>query len=142
MLAKDSDLSNPVIYDTNTAVGDYPWEEASFGATHSYNTLAMSNMTNPFSQVMEPSFDARPEAVIESKTDGSDTVEQLAKDDVTEDEYSGGTDLVGGTQTTSTISQTGTGTMAAEGISGTTMGTGLVAAVLVTGLFLWWRRRG
>ena len=75
MLAQDSNMSEPVQYDPNTGVSYYPWEEAEIGAVNSYNLTNMATMSNPFSQVMAPTFDARPEEVVESKT--NDTQIQL-----------------------------------------------------------------
>lgn len=130
MFGKDNDQSKPVVYDSNTAVGDFPWEEASFGATHSYNTLSMTTMTNPFEQIMDSSLDGRPEAVVESQTDGNASVAQLAKDENAENEYSGGT-----SETSDTEVQAAEEIMASGSLERLVYGTGYLVLV---GIVSYW----
>jgi hypothetical protein len=103
MLAQDSDMSQPVQYDPNTGVSYYPWEEAERGAVNSYNLTNMATMSNPFSQVMAPTMDARPEEVVESKTNDTQIQEESDREPTIADE--------------DTPSEVGAHTMRAEGDS-------------------------
>jgi len=86
MLSQDSNMSEPVQYDPNTGVSYYPWEEAEIGAVNSYNLTNMATMSNPFSQVMEPTMDARPEEVVESKTNDTQIQEESDREPTVADE--------------------------------------------------------
>ena len=86
MLAQDSDMSQPTQYDPNTGVSYYPWEEAEIGAVRSYNLTNMASMSNPFSQVMAPTMDARPEEVSESQTRDTQLQEEADREPTLADE--------------------------------------------------------
>jgi hypothetical protein len=86
MLSQDSNMSAPVQYDPNTGVSYYPWEEAEIGAVNSYNLNNMATMSNPFSQVMAPTMDARPEEVVESKTNDTQIQEESNREPTVADE--------------------------------------------------------
>ena len=86
MLAQDSNMMEPVQYDPNTGVSYYPWEEAEMGAVRSYNLTNMATMSSPFSQVMEPTMDARPEEVSESQTRDTQLQEEADREPTLADE--------------------------------------------------------
>ena len=86
MLAQDSDMSQPVQYDPNTGVSYYPWEEAEMGAVRSYNLTNMATMSSPFSQVMTPTMDARPEEVTESQSRDTQLQEEADREPTIADE--------------------------------------------------------
>jgi hypothetical protein len=86
MLAQDSNMMEPVQYDPNTGVSYYPWEEAEIGAVRSYNLTNMATMSSPFSQVMEPTMDARPEEVSESQTRDTQIQEEADREPTLADE--------------------------------------------------------
>ena len=86
MLAQDSDMSQPTQYDPNTGVSYYPWESAEVGAVRSYNLTNMATMSNPFSQVMAPNMDARPEEVTESQSRDTQIQEESDREPTLADE--------------------------------------------------------
>jgi len=71
------------------------------GAVRSYNLTNMATMSNPFAQVMEPTMDARPEEVVESKTNDTQIQEESDREPTVADE--------------DTPSDVGSHTMMAEG---------------------------
>jgi len=86
MLAQDSNMSQPVQYDPNTSVSYFPWEEAEMGAVRSFNLTNMATMSNPFSQVMAPTMDARPEEVTQSQTRDNQLQEEADREPTVADE--------------------------------------------------------
>jgi len=86
MLAQDSNMSQPVQYDPNTSVSYFPWEEAEMGAVRSFNLTNMATMSNPFSQVIAPTMDARPEEVTESQTRDNQLQEEADREPTVADE--------------------------------------------------------
>lgn len=61
-------FDQPVTYDTNTAVGDFPWE-GSFGKADSMDTTNMSVMTDSSTQMVAPERDATGEAHVAQQAD-------------------------------------------------------------------------
>jgi hypothetical protein len=79
-LAEDSSMSQPVTFDPNTTVGLFPWEDSTFGATRSYHLNSASvASSNPFTQMMAPTMDARSEMSVEAKVDKDDNTEQRSR---------------------------------------------------------------
>ena len=67
----DSNPSQPSVVDSNTGVGNMPWNNAEVGSATSYNTMAAIQGTNPYNNLMDSQVDGQAEVVIETKTDGS-----------------------------------------------------------------------
>lgn len=67
-MMQDSGFSEPLIEDPNTTVGAYPWE-GNYGATRSYDTTNMSQMTNPVTAMVAPEKEATDEQFVGAGND-------------------------------------------------------------------------
>lgn len=131
-LAQDSFMSKPITFDPNTAVGLFPWEDSTFGATRSYHLNSMSvASSNPFTQMMAPAMDARSEMSVEAKVDKDDTTEQRSRKADME------TEQVGTHTKRAEEAQEGDESVKPKGISGKHLAIILVGGFMSIGAAAW-----